>query len=142
MLNHRETHIDPLDFNTNIGIGIKLPMLSNGNTFFALNYATFDQLKTNLKLLLLTEPGERYMLPNYGCGLRRFIFEGMVDDVATEIESYIRESVEYWIPKLNIDSVQIVADTRNIHKLTVRVMFSLKSDDTYNDTMIIDYMTI
>ena len=32
-------------------------------------------IKQNLKMILLTHPGERIMVPDFGVGLPRFIFE-------------------------------------------------------------------
>ena len=58
------------------GISVKLP-LTVDETFGAYNLNTnFEQLaKQNLKMLVLTNPGERIMNPDFGVGLLRYLFE-------------------------------------------------------------------
>ena len=60
--------ISPLDIDQNISIGVALPM--NDTNFFKGTETVLEQAKTNLINLLLTSPGERINLPDYGVGLR------------------------------------------------------------------------
>ena len=58
------------------GIGPKLPLQRddiNGNYSLITSYA--EEVKQNFKNLLLTAPGERMMNPDFGVGLRNFLFE-------------------------------------------------------------------
>ena len=57
-------------------IGPKLPLMSDA-TFgnFSLITEYKEEIQQNLKNLLLTSPGERMMNPNFGVGLRDFLFE-------------------------------------------------------------------
>ena len=56
-------------------VGVALPFKSANNGYFAVNYTTKEQIKTNLRNLILTEPGERLSNPKFGTPLRKFIFE-------------------------------------------------------------------
>ncbi len=60
------------------GIGPKLPLIKDQNNGFALTRTIKENIKQSLKMLILTNPGERIMLPEYGVGLRRFLFENDV----------------------------------------------------------------
>jgi len=134
--------IDPLDFEGNVAIGLKLPLNNSNNSFFALNYTSWEQLRSNLKNLLLTEKGERYMLPDYGAGLRKFIFEPNDDITLSVIEEYITETVAKWMPRVNINSVDISKNERNEHQLNVSISFSDKYDESNNDVLTIDFITM
>lgn len=134
--------IDPLDFEGNVAIGLKLPLNSSTNSFFALNYTSWDQLRSNLKNLLLTEKGERYMIPDYGAGLKKFIFEPNDDITLDIIEEYITETVNKWMPRININSVNITRNDRNEHQLNVSIKFSDKYDESNNDVLTIDFITM
>ena len=59
-------------------VGLSLPIGSANNGYFAVNYTTKNQIKSNLKNLILTEPGERIANPKFGTPLRKFIFEPYV----------------------------------------------------------------
>ena len=59
-----------------IGLDAKLPLLVDDvYSFYGLNKTVKDNVKQNLKMLLFTAPGERVMLPDYGVGLKNYLFE-------------------------------------------------------------------
>ena len=60
--------IYPQDLNVSQAIGINLPL--NGPAVFKSNYQTKDAIKNNLINFFLTNPGERYLNPEFGGGLR------------------------------------------------------------------------
>lgn len=51
-------------------------------------------IKNDILQRILTNPGERVGRPDFGTGLRAFVFEGMYDQNIEELERDIRESVE------------------------------------------------
>ena len=59
-----------------------------------------DQIKADLLQLLLTNPGERVMLPTFGTPLRELIFEP--NDIVLEIEAQrmVSESIQAWEPMI------------------------------------------
>ena len=79
------------------GIGPKLPLQRddiNGNYTLITSYA--EEIKQNFKNLLLTAPGERMMNPDFGVGLRNFLFEpeslvtGMLrQKIASQVSRYM-----------------------------------------------------
>lgn len=133
--------IDPIDFDSNVAVGIKLPLTSASNTFFALNYTTFDQLKTNFKNLMLTEKGERYMLPDYGAGLRKFLFTQSDESLYSSIEEHIKGTTAKWMPQIEIISVDIAQDNRNENMISIAIKFQSKRDPSKIDILKIDFMT-
>ena len=72
-----QKRINPLDFNKSVKIGVAFPlddvrMFSGTSTFL-------EQARSNLINTLLTEPGERINLPDYGVGLKTLLFEQNID---------------------------------------------------------------
>ena len=78
--------INHLDTDTDIAIGVSLPF--DGTAVFNSTYTTKDQMKSNLLNVILTEPGERLFKPNFGVGLRNYLFENF-DDIP-ELEDRIK----------------------------------------------------
>jgi hypothetical protein len=67
---------------------------------------TFNALaKQNLKMLLLTIPGERIMDINFGVGIPRYLFENNGPDTYSAIAGKIREQVDIYLPYIAIDDV-------------------------------------
>jgi len=67
-------------------------------------------VKSMLKQALLTEKGERVMLPNFGCGLKKYLFEPIDEATFLEIKSNIITTITKYTPgveilKLNLNSL-------------------------------------
>ena len=54
-------------------IGVKLPLQRSTINGFGMNKEILSVVQQNLKMLILTIPGERTMIPNYGVGLKTFL---------------------------------------------------------------------
>lgn len=68
---------------------------------------SIDEIRANLIHLLLTRKGSRYFLPDFGTRLYEFIFEPMDGQTFDAIKADIRQSVEVYIPNLQIDNITI-----------------------------------
>lgn len=64
-------------------------------------------LKSDLIQLLLTNPGERVMLPNYGTGLRRLLFKPNDAYVVQEAENLIKKAITMWEPRIVVSQIEI-----------------------------------
>lgn len=104
-------------------IGISLP-LQIGGTGFTQTYNTTDQLKSNIKNLLLTQKGERILQPEFGSGLHEILFDFNNDDIEGKIENAITEAFEQWLPYVTI--ADIVVEQTDALKDRNQVNLSLK----------------
>ena len=99
-------------FNTNtenlikndIGLGISL---ASETKLFSTLYDISKQGKENLKALLLTQVGERYMLPTFGCNFLDIIFQPNVNELKEEIANIIQRAVNAWLPYIIFDELKI-----------------------------------
>jgi len=91
----------------NEGLSVALP-LNMDSTFGAYNLnTTFEDLaKQNLKMLVLTNPGERMMDPSFGCGVRAFLFEPNAQTTYDDINETIKLQVAKYLPYISIDRVE------------------------------------
>jgi phage baseplate assembly protein W len=94
-------------------IGISLP-IQIGNTAFNQTFTTSEQIKYNIKNLLLTKKGERIMQPEFGSGLQELLFDFNDSTLATKIESAIVESVDTWLPYVTIQQIDV--ESSNLDK--------------------------
>jgi len=124
---------NPLDINNDITIGVALPL--DETNMFKGTETTTEQSKTNLLSLLLTYPGERINLPNYGIGLKKLIFETNVDLPA--LKDKIEKQVEFYLPNLNIRDVRTTR-SEDKHTIFINVTYSVRSTGI-TDTIQITY---
>ncbi len=88
-----------------IGIGPQLPLArSREHGIYTLITSYKDEVKQNFKNLLLTSPGERMMDPQFGVGIRRFLFEPRVHMIP-EIRQKIEQQVNKYMPFLVIRAI-------------------------------------
>jgi phage baseplate assembly protein W len=78
-----------------------------GASVFELNYTTYDQAISNLRNLLGTTKGERFMQPRFGTELRKAIFEPNTSAFQDIIEERLIEDIKFWLPYLIIEKVLI-----------------------------------
>ena len=128
--------INPIDFKPNVAIGITLPMTKADSNIFNQSYITFDQVKANLKNLLLTEPGERIMYPTYGLGLKKKLFEPNTKKYATDIEQDIKNAVTNWMSYIIIKNITITQDEYTI-TIVVNFIF-LNNEGSISMTLVND----
>tara|TARA_R110002020_G_scaffold102037_1_gene239848 strand:- start:271 stop:675 length:405 start_codon:yes stop_codon:yes gene_type:complete len=97
--------IYPIDFNKSAAVGIDIPF--NGNAVFKSNFQTKDAIKNNLINFFLTNPGDRYLNPSFGGGLREFVFEQLSSDNVSFLKEDIEQKVQQFFPNIIVDSLNI-----------------------------------
>jgi len=106
------------------GLSVKLPLVVS-NVFgpYDLN-TTFDDLaKQNLKMLVLTNPGERIMYPNFGVGISRYLFENNTPNTYDSIRSRLQEQVDIYMSYIQIDHVDfsVREDNPDLYPNSIRL---------------------
>ena len=84
------------------GLSVKLPLSLNPTDGYTLNKTYKELVQQNLKMLLLTAPGERMMDPLFGVGLRNFLFEQNVPQTWGNIEARINTQVAKYMPFVKV----------------------------------------
>jgi len=86
--------------------GVKLPLTRDSEDGFTSLKTVRHTIKQNLKMLLLTNPGEKVMDDgNYGVGLATFLFSSKFDYTKAEIEQKIQDQVRIYLPVINIRNI-------------------------------------
>jgi phage baseplate assembly protein W len=78
-------------------------------------------LISNIKMILIVEPGERLMMPDYGCALQQFLFNDVLDSTDQDIETEIRRAIATWEPRVDVNQVTF---TNNPNGRTINVTVS------------------
>jgi len=80
-------------------IGIKTPLELNRSGLFEMNYDLENQIKDNLRNLLLTNKGERLGNPAFGTDLRKIQFDiSNKEEAALEMMAQIQNAVKTFMP--------------------------------------------
>lgn len=122
---------DTADFD-NYAYGITLPVRRGNTGYFEQAFTSYEQAKSNLKNLLLTDKGERVMQPEFGTGLKRLLFEQMNDDFEQQLQDTITQSVNYWLPYITIEEIDVTMtdEMKDQYRAEMNIQFRVGSDIT------------
>jgi uncharacterized protein len=87
-----------------------------------------DLVRQNFLNLLLTSPGERIMDPEFGVGIKRYLFEMNTANTRGLIDSSIRTQVKKYTPFISI--INIVFDMSPEQPNYIGIMISYSSPAT------------
>jgi phage baseplate assembly protein W len=82
-------------------------------------------VRESIRVILLTEPGERLMREDFGCGLRRFLFEPNTVTTRQLIRERVEKAIGRWEPRVQVDQVTVEADADNPRLIGINVLFRL-----------------
>ena len=106
------------------GIAPKLPLQLSSTDGYAMTKTVKETMKQNFKMLVLTSPGERMMDPEYGVGLRRYLFEQNASYTRSSLVSAINRQAQKYMPFVNVLDVDF-PETINPNILNVRIIYSI-----------------
>jgi len=120
-----------LDIRKDVAIGVDLPMFGDRGSVFKLNYTTLDQASANARNLLLTNHGERIMLPDFGCDLYRSLFENLTEEFVQSTKDKIKDQFDTWLPYIFINDLQIKyhdTDSNSANRVFLQIVISLQNN--------------
>ena len=118
-------------------VGVTLPIRRGTAGYFESSFTTKEQIKSNIKSLLLTQKGERVMQPEFGTRLRGLLFEQITTDLGSALETEITTAIERWMPYVNVESI-IYDATEDQNRIDLELNYSLK----YSNSQILEQLNI
>lgn len=100
-----------------IFLGVPYPIVKNPRGFLY-SQDGIDQIKSDLLILLLTNPGERVMEPNFGTPLRKLIFDPNDLTLRVKAKNMIINSIKRWEPRVAVQNVEVssIVDKNSLNK--------------------------
>lgn len=68
-----------------------------------------EKVRQAIFIILDTEQGERVMLPEFGCGLRRFLMQPNNAATRADIERSVNLALQRWEPRIKVAQVDVTA---------------------------------
>ncbi|GAA2363871.1 GPW/gp25 family protein [Saccharopolyspora halophila] len=90
-----------------------------------------EHVRDLIEQLLFTNPGERVMRPDFGCGLLDAVFAPNRPELATTLELSVHASIERWLGDLvGVESLEIVSDDEVVR---VRLRYLVRATGSHRD---------
>lgn len=123
-------------------IGIRLPLTpvkNKNNTLFEMTYNINDQIKINLKNLVLTRKGEYLCSPDFGTNLidlyNRTDIENIEDNVMRDIQNAVSKYMPF-VRLLNYTSKKIESTFENPEYYKINIDYQINGEETINNLII------
>jgi len=81
-------------------------------------------IKNDIIQLFLTNPGERVYRPDYGIGIKTYLYEQLDENSITFLDSRIRDQIDLNESRVSLDQLSLLPDNDN-NMLEVFANFSL-----------------
>lgn len=111
---------------------IDLTAKPHPNTNDVLKKIDLQAIKQSVRNILLTNKGEKPFDPNFGGGLRSFLFENFNSVSVTLLETNIRIALENYEPRVRVTEVDI-SDLVDKNAIRVSVSYTVKSPEGETD---------
>ena len=116
----------------------KLPLAFDEKGGYKMMNTLGDVIKQNLKSLILTMPGERIMMPNFGAGVYQYFFEPIHPSLFRKIRADVIRQVGSYMPFIQIQAIDFLTSDvdLSLSDTTVRIVikYSVPSFNT-NDVL-------
>ena len=84
-----------------------------------------DNVRESIRIVLLTEPGERVMREEFGCGLKRFLFEPNTVTTRRLIQDRITTALAMWEPRVAVELVSVDPDPTDQQSAVATITYKL-----------------
>ena len=121
------------DLDSRVSVGLDLPIArqpGDNQGYFATTKTTMDAVKNDIKLLLMTQRGERLFQPFLGMDIRRFLFEQITDDTGIEIENDIVETFQTWLPFVQLQDIKVDLGNQDKNQIKINITFNIRNAPT------------
>ena len=107
-----------------LGKGLRFPPLLPPGFDWVSDAEAVEQA---IRTLLLTEPGERLRRPDYGVGLRRWLFSANTLELRTQIVRAIEEALARHEPRIRLLEVEVASDPQQPTVLTIAIDYEIRA---------------
>lgn len=115
-----------------LGVGWSFPpcVQSDGGTSMVMYD---DDIKQSIRIILGTDQGERVMRPDFGAGLRSFIFGPISSTNLQRIKTRVQDALIKWEPRIDVLQVKVTFDPSERSKLLIDVNYRVRATNTLNN---------
>lgn len=115
-----------------LGVGFKFPIRVNAQGGFA--YSRDEQsVQEAIWIILGTSPGERRMLPEFGCGIHELVFAPNNTTTWGHVAHQVRQALTRWEPRIDVLDVRVDAATDTPNQLLIRVDYRIRSSNRFEN---------
>jgi phage baseplate assembly protein W len=110
-----------------LGRGWKFPVKVDSKTGRIMTSEYEEDISEAIRIIIGTSKGERIMRANFGCDIKKFVFDMTDDSTLRLMESSIHESIVLWEPRVEEVEVSAEADKETPGKVDINIGYVVRA---------------
>jgi Bacteriophage baseplate protein W len=107
-----------------LGVGWSFPLAARGGQASMAQYE--EDVRQALRIILLTNPGERIMRPTFGAGLNSFLFEPVNPTTLHSIRTRVEDAIVDWESRVDVLDVSVTADATQRSTVLIDIRYRVR----------------
>jgi hypothetical protein len=112
-----------------LGVGWKFPLQVTPRGAIATS-SEEQRIEESILQILSTAPGERLMLPEFGCGIHDLVFAPNDSGTVSRVVDLVRRSLTAYEPRIDVLDVTAETSTEQPNLLLIRVDYRIRNNNT------------
>lgn len=93
--------------------------------------AVYDEdVRQAVRIILLTDHGERLMRPDFGAGLNAFLFEPLNATTLAAVKTRVEDALVDWESRIDVLSVVVTADAATVGSVLIDITYRVRLTNT------------
>ena len=120
--------------------GFRAPFLGRGWAFpvgiesgLTATAAYEKDVEQAILIIMGTDRGERVMRPDFGAGLRAFVFEPLNPATLEALRQRVNESLVDWEPRIDVEKVSASAAAGGEGKVLIEVSYRVRATNSHHN---------
>ena|SRR5438270_7727772 len=122
-----------------LGSGWKFPLqVTPGGKIAQSGYE--QRIEESIFLILSTAPGERLMLPDFGCGMHDLVFAPNNESTISEVIHHVHEALTQQEPRIDVLDVNAESAPEQPNLLVIRIDYRIRANHALGNLVYPFYM--
>jgi phage baseplate assembly protein W len=89
-----------------------------------------EDVRQSIRIILGTDQGERVMRPDFGAGLRSFVFGPINHTTLQRVKARVQDALNKWEPRIDVLQVKVTLDATERSKLLIDINYRVRATNT------------
>ncbi|MBQ4347258.1 MAG: GPW/gp25 family protein [Firmicutes bacterium] len=88
-----------------------------------------EDIRESIYVIMMTNPGERVLNEDFGCGVNKYVFGEVNMDMITRIRQEVYNNIVAWEPRATDVSVSLNEAASDINKIVINIAYAIAGEN-------------
>ena len=113
-----------------LGAGWAFPVIPDGDGKLTL-VSDEERIRQSIWLILATAPGERVMLPAFGCGIHDLVFQPNTVAVRGSVQAEVTAALTRWEARIDVIAVTVTAPADQPEVMLIDIQYRIRATNSF-----------